>query len=76
MNKVRISNNLKRENLIVANDAVLADVIEQAGMPTEGIVWQMNGVPVNNLNQTFADLGVEDDTNVWLARVVKADCAC
>ena len=77
MISLTIGTNTERKNVIVAPDDTLQDVLSENNVNTVSAAIHLNGslIPGCDLDQTFEDLGVEDDTQAMLIAVVKADSA-
>ena len=77
MINLTIGTNTERKNVIVEPNAVLADVLQENNVSTTSAAIHLNGslIPGCDLDQTFEELGVEDDTQAMLIAVVKADSA-
>ena len=77
MINLTIGTNTERKNVIVAADEVLRDVLENNNVNTTSAAIHLNGslIPGCDLDNTFEELGVEDDTQAMLIAVVKADSA-
>ena len=77
MINLTIGTNTERKNVIVAPQDVLGDVLEENNVITSSAAIHLNGslIPGCDLNQTFEELGVEDDSSAMLIAVVKADSA-
>lgn len=77
MINLTIGTNTERKNVIVSPDEVLADVLADNGVSTTSAAIHLNGslIPGADLQETFEDLGVEDESSAMLIAVVKADSA-
>lgn len=77
MINLTIGTNTERKNIIVAADEVLRDVLADNNVNTGSAAIHLNGslIPGCDLDSTFEELGVEDDTQAMLIAVVKADSA-
>lgn len=77
MISLTIGTNTERKTVIVEPTEVLADVLADNDVITSSAAIHLNGslIPGCDLNSTFEDLGVEDDTSAMLIAVVKADSA-
>lgn len=77
MISLTIGTNTERKTVIVEPTEVLADVLADNDVITSSAAIHLNGslIPGCDLNNTFEDLGVEDDTSAMLIAVVKADSA-
>lgn len=77
MISLTIGTNTERKTVIVEPTEVLADVLANNDVITSSAAIHLNGslIPGCDLNSTFEDLGVEDDTSAMLIAVVKADSA-
>ena len=77
MISLTIGTNTERKTVIVEPTEVLADVLAANDVITSSAAIHLNGslIPGCDLNSTFEDLGVEDDTSAMLIAVVKADSA-
>ena len=77
MINLTIGTNTQRTNVIVDPTEVLGDVLAANNVNVSSAAIHLNGslIPGCDLDQTFEDLGVEDDTQAMLIAVVKADSA-
>lgn len=77
MINLTIGTNTERKNVIVEPTEVLGEVLAANNVSTASAAIHLNGslIPGCDLDQTFEDLGVEDDTQAMLIAVVKADSA-
>lgn len=77
MINLTIGTNTERKTVIVEPTEVLADVLAENDVITSSAAIHLNGslIPGCDLNNTFEDLGVEDETSAMLIAVVKADSA-
>lgn len=77
MINLTIGTNTERKTVIVEPDAVLADVLAENNVSTTSAAIHLNGslIPGADLQETFEDLGVEDESNAMLIAIVKADSA-
>lgn len=77
MISLTIGTNTERKTVIVEPTEVLAEVLADNDVITSSAAIHLNGslIPGCDLNSTFEDLGVEDDTSAMLIAVVKADSA-
>lgn len=78
MINLTIGTNTERKTVIVAPDDCVRDVLEANDVSTASAAIHLNGslIPGCDLDDTFEELGVEDDTSAMLIAVVKADSAC
>lgn len=75
MIRAHIRNSVGSEECIITVDTPIKDAFDRAGLdPGAGLV-NVNGRQVNDLSQTFAGLGVADDSDVFVASVVKTNNA-
>ncbi len=77
MINLTIGTNTERKNVIVEPTEILGDVLEENNVNTASAAIHLNGslIPGCDLDQSFEELGVEDDTQAMLIAVVKADSA-
>ena len=77
MISLTIGTNTERKTVIVNPTDVLGDVLEENNVSTTSAAIHLNGslIPGAELQETFEDLGVEDESNAMLIAVVKADSA-
>lgn len=77
MINLTIGTNTERTSVIVEPDAVVGQVLADNNVNTASAAIHLNGtlIPGCDLDQTFEELGVEDDTAAMLIAVVKADSA-
>lgn len=77
MISLTIGTNTERKTVIVNPTDVLGDVLEENNVSTTSAAIHLNGslIPGADLQETFEDLGVEDESNAMLIAVVKADSA-
>jgi len=77
MIKVTIGTTTERSTAIVEPSAVIKDVLEEKEIMWEAANVHMNGSQLMpaSINKSFADLGIEDDTEVRLIAVVKTNNA-
>lgn len=77
MISLTIGTNTERKTVLVEPETVLADVLAANNVSTTSAAIHLNGslIPGCELNETLADLGIEDDTEAMLIAVVKADSA-
>ena len=77
MINLTIGTNTERKNVIVEPTEVIGKVLAANNVNTASAAIHLNGslIPGCDLDQTFEDLGVEDDTQAMLIAVVKADSA-
>ena len=77
MISLTIGTNTERKTVVVEPTEVLADVLANNDVITSSAAIHLNGslIPGCDLNNTFEELGVEDDTSAMLIAVVKADSA-
>lgn len=77
MISLTIGTNTERKTVIVDPADILADVLEENAVITTNAAIHLNGslIPGCDLQESFEDLGVEDDTQAMLIAVVKADSA-
>ena len=77
MINLTIGTNTERTSVIVEPDAVVGQVLAANNVNTTSAAIHRNGtlIPGCDLDQTFEELGVEDDTAAMLIAVVKADSA-
>jgi len=77
MINLTIGTNTERKNVIVEPTEVLGEILAANNVNTSSAAIHLNGslIPGCDLDQTFEDLGVEDDTQAMLIAVVKADSA-
>lgn len=77
MINLTIGTNTERKTVIVEPNAVLADVLKDNNVITSSAAIHLNGslIPGCDMQCTFEELGVEDDTEAMLIAVVKADSA-
>ena len=77
MINLTIGTNTERKTVIVEPTAVLAEVLQENSVITTGTAIHLNGslIPGCDMQCTFEELGVEDDTEAMLIAVVKADSA-
>ena len=77
MISLTIGTNTERKTVIVEPTEVLAEVLADNDVITSSAAIHLNGslIPGCDLQCTFEELGVEDDTSAMLIAVVKADSA-
>ena len=77
MINLTIGTNTERKTVIVEPTEVLSEVLAENDVITSSAAIHLNGslIPGCDLDSTFEDLGVEDDTSAMLIAVVKADSA-
>ncbi len=77
MINLTIGTNTERKTVLVQPDEILEDVLEANNVNTSSAAIHLNGslIPGCDLECSFEDLGVEDDTSAMLIAVVKADSA-
>ena len=77
MINLTIGTNTERKTVLVQPTDVLANVLEENNVITTSAAIHLNGslIPGCDLDQSFEELGVEDDTQAMLIAVVKADSA-
>ena len=77
MINLTIGTNTERKTVVVEPTDTLQDVLRENNVNTGSAAIHLNGslIPGCDLDQTFEDLGVEDDTQAMLIAVVKADSA-
>lgn len=77
MINLTIGTNTERKNVIVEPTEILGDVLAENNVNTASAAIHLNGslIPGCDLDQSFEELGVEDDTQAMLIAVVKADSA-
>lgn len=77
MINLTIGTNTERKNVIVEPTEILGDVLTENNVNTASAAIHLNGslIPGCDLDQSFEELGVEDDTQAMLIAVVKADSA-
>lgn len=77
MIRLTIGTNTEKTSVIVQPTDTLADVLADNNVNTASSAIHLNGslIPGCDLEETFEDLGVEDDSEAMLIAVVKADSA-
>lgn len=77
MINLTIGTNTERKTVIVAPEQIVGEVLAENNVNTTSAAIHLNGslIPGCDLDQSFEDLGVEDDTQAMLIAVVKADSA-
>ena len=77
MINLTIGTNTERKTVIVSPEDVVGEVLAENNVNTTSAAIHLNGalIPGCDLDQSFEDLGVEDDTQAMLIAVVKADSA-
>lgn len=77
MINLTIGTNTERKTVIVQPTETLADVLAANDVITTSAAIHLNGslIPGCDMNCTFDELGVADDTSAMLIAVVKADSA-
>lgn len=77
MINLTIGTNTERKNILVAPNESIAEVLANNNVNTTSAAIHINGslVPGCDLQQTFEEFGVEDNTSAMLIAVVKADSA-
>lgn len=77
MINLTIGTNTERKNVIVEPTEILGEVLAENNVNTASAAIHLNGslIPGCDLDQSFEELGVEDDTQAMLIAVVKADSA-
>lgn len=75
MIRVSISNNMKRETVIVDENTTLKQAIESNGFNVASGNWHLDGATLmaGEVNKTFAQMGVRE--SCYLNSIVKADNA-
>lgn len=75
MVKVTVGNNVKRESVIVSDEATLREVLESTGVDYTHGVMHLDGcsLQAGDLDKSFAEMGVGE--SCFLLNVVKADNA-
>lgn len=64
MLRVRISNDTERQERVLENNQTIRAAFEAAGIDTMTGTFLVNGTPINNLDQTFEQLGCGDDVRI------------
>jgi hypothetical protein len=77
MINLTIGTNTERRTVIVEPTETLASVLSANNVITSNAAIHLNGslIPGCDMQCTFDELGVEDDTEAMLIAVVKADSA-
>lgn len=77
MINLTIGTNTERKTVIVEASEIVGDVLAENNVNTTSAAIHLNGslIPGCDLDQSFEELGVEDDTAAMLIAVVKADSA-
>jgi len=77
MISLTIGTNTERKTVLVSPDEVAKEVLEKNNVNTSSAAIHLNGALLAGveLNNTFAQLGLEDGKDAMLIAVVKADSA-
>lgn len=78
MLKIVVGNNTNREQVLVAEDTTLREVLEDNEVDFATGVMHLDGAPIapGDLNKTFADLGYSgQESRIYLINVAKTDNA-
>ena len=77
MINLTIGTNTERKTVIVEPTDILSEVLEENNVITTSAAIHLNGslIPGCDLESSFEDLGIQDNSQAMLIAVVKADSA-
>lgn len=77
MVRLSIGTNTQRKSITVEVTSTVKEALNEARVDVGGSAIHLNGtlIPAADLNETFADLGIDDESEASLIAVKKADSA-
>lgn len=77
MIRIKITSNSSRKTVTAQPNQTIAEILEDNNISFAGAALHLDGslVMPDELDETLEDLGIEDETEVALTSIVKADSA-
>lgn len=75
MISVTITSNTARKSVIVPVESTIKAALDEANINVGNAAVHLDGERIRDIEQTFAENEIEDDTTCVLAVIVKADSA-